>query len=169
MRSRTSDWFETKIRYDKTMEDGMQKAVTELYVIDALTFSEAETQIIDEMSAYISGEFKITGISPASYHEVFFSESENDDRWYKAKLQFITLDEKTQKEKRANVNYLVQAGSLQKAVKNIEEVMGGTSIDYVIASLTETHIMDVFEHRTPVKKESPDDAPEYEQNKKEGK
>ena len=97
MRSRTADWYETKIRYEKTMEDGAQKKVTEQYVVDALSFTEAENTIIEEMSSYISGEFKITDIKHAAYREIFFSENTNDDRWYKAKLQFITLDEKTEK------------------------------------------------------------------------
>ena len=96
MRQRTADWFETKIRYDKTMDDGMLKPITEQYVVDALSFTEAENAIIEEMSAFIAGDFKITGIKPAPYHEVFFSENDNDDKWYKAKLQFITLDEKTE-------------------------------------------------------------------------
>ena len=98
------------------------------------------------MSSYISGEFDVKAINPASYGEIFFSENENDDRWYKTKLQFITIDEKTEREKRTSVYYLVQAASLNGAVKNIDEVMGTTMIDYVIASINETQIMDVFEH-----------------------
>lgn len=163
MRSRTSDWYETKIRYEKTMEDGMQKKVTEQYVVDALSFTEAEASIIEEMSSFISGEFKITDIKPAVYKEIFFSDNDNDDRWYKAKLQFITIDEKTEKEKRSNINYLVQAGSLPLAVKHIDEVMGGTMIDYVIASIAETQIMDVYEHNKALKKLEPNDKPEYEE------
>ena len=147
MRSRTADWFETKIRYEKTMEDGMPKKVTESYCVDALSFTEAENVITEEMSSYISGEFEVSDIKKATYKEIFFSGADSDDRWYKAKLQFITFDEKTQKEKRSNVYYLVQAGSLPVAVKHIEEVMSSTLIDYVIASLAETQIMDVFEHR----------------------
>ncbi len=165
MRSITSDWFETKIRYDKTAEDGSLKPVTEQYVVDALTFAEAETEIIEEMSVYISGDCKITGIKTAPYHEIFFSDKGTDDKWYKAKLQFITLDEKTEKEKRSNVNYLVQAGTLPLAVKYIDEVMGGTMIDYAIASVAETQIMDVFEHNA-IKKQAANtanDKPEYEQ------
>ena len=146
MRSRTSEWFETKIRYAKTQEDGSQKNVTEHYVVDALSFTEAESAILEEMKVYISGDYKITDIKPAPYHEIFFSDMNNDDKWYKAKLQFITIDEKTDKEKRSSVNYLVQAATLQSAVKNIDEVMGGTMIDYAIASVAETPIMDVFEH-----------------------
>ena len=146
MRSRTADWFETKIRYEKTMDDGLQKKVTEQYVVDALSFTEAESSITDEMSSYISGEFEVTDIKKALYKEVFFSEADSDDKWYKAKLQFITIDEKTDKEKRSNVYYLVQASSLQVAVKHIEEVMGTTAIDYAIAALQETMVLDVFEH-----------------------
>ena len=159
MRSRTAEWFECKIRYEKVMEDGMQKKVTESYVVDALSFSEAEERIIEEMSSYISGEFAVTDIKKAAYKEIFFSDTDTADRWYKAKLQFITIDEKTAKEKKSSVNYLVNAGSFNGAVKSIDEVMGGTMIDYVIFSVTETTIMDVYEYR----KDKTDDKPEYEQ------
>ena len=127
----------------------MQKKVTETYVVDAMSFSEAEERIIEEMSSYISGEFNVTDIKKASYGEIFFSDEPTADRWYKTKLQFITIDEKTEKEKRSNVNYLVHAGSFNGAVKNIDEVMGKTMIDYVIASVAETTLMDVFEHEKP--------------------
>jgi len=160
MRSRTAIWFECKIQYEKTMDDGLQKKVVETYTIDALSFTEAEQRIMEEMSSYISGEFNIKDIKIAPYKEVFFSDMDSADRWYKAKLQFITIDEKTAKEKRSSVNYLVNAGTLNGAVKNIDEVMGGTMIDYVIASVAETTIMDVFEYGHEQKA---DDKPEYEQ------
>lgn len=162
MRSRTANWFETKVKYEKTMEDGMQKKVTEAYVVDALSFTEAEQRITEEMSSYISGEFEVSDIKKAAYHEIFFSDDTSADRWYKAKLQFITIDEKTEKEKRSNVNYLVQASTLRGAVKNIDEVMGTTIIDYAIASVAETQIMDVFEYAMPAKKPT-ENKPEYEE------
>lgn len=164
MRSRTSTWFECKIRYEKTMEDGSQKKVTELYVVDALSFTEAEASIIEEMSSYISGEFEVKDIKKAAYGEIFFSDSPSADRWYKTKLQFITIDDKTEKEKKSNVNYLVHGSTLPEAVKSIDDVMGGTMIDYVIASIAETQIMDVFEHNQMLKKPEVDDKPEYEQD-----
>lgn len=164
MRSRTSTWFECKIRYEKTMEDGSQKKVTELYVVDALSFTEAEASIIEEMSSYISGEFEVKDIKKAAYGEIFFSDSPSADRWYKTKLQFITIDDKTEKEKKSNVNYLVHGSTLPGAVKSIDEVMGGTMIDYVIASIAETQIMDAFEHNQMLKKPEVDDKPEYEQD-----
>lgn len=145
MRSRTANWFLCKIRYEKIMEDGLQKKVTEQYVVDALSFTEAEARIIDQMKSYISGEFDVVEIDRCAFKEVFFSDQETADTWYKAKLQFITIDEKTEKEKRTAVYYLVQGSSLENARKNIDEVMGGTMIDYVISGVNETKIMDVFE------------------------
>jgi len=129
------------------MENGLQKKVTEQYVVDALSFSEAEQRIIEEMSSYISGEYEITDVRKAQYKEVFFSDAANDDRYYKAKLAFITIDEKTEKEKRSNVTYLVQATSLDGAVKNINEVMDDTMIDYEKSNIAETKIIDVFEYK----------------------
>ncbi len=165
MRTRTSTWFECKIRYEKMMEDGMQKKVTELYVVDALSFTEAESAISKEMSSYISGEFEVRDIKKAPYGEIFFSDDAMADRWFKAKLQFITIDEKTEKEKRSNVNYLVHAATFNGAVHNIDEVMGKTMINYVIASVAETQIMDVFEYGADMKTKQPEvnDVPEYEQ------
>jgi len=159
MRSRTAEWFNVKIRYEKTMEDGLQKKVSENYVVDALSFTEGEGRMIDEMSAYISGEFTVDDMKKCPFKEIFFNDSELADKWYKCKLQFITIDEKSEKEKRSNVCYLVQAGTLNAAVKAIDEVMGGTMIDYVIKTVDETSICDVFEYQ----KKEQDDKPEYEQ------
>ena len=140
------------------MDDGMQKKVSETYTVDALSFTEAEQRIMEEMSSYISGAFDVDDIKKAAYKEIFFSDEELADRWYKAKLEFITIDEKTEKEKRSAVGYLVQAATLNAAVRSIDEVMGGTMIDYSIASVAETKIMDVYEY----KKKEQNDNPEFE-------
>ena len=147
MRSRTASWKECSVIYEKVMEDGLQKKAKEIYVVDGLSFTEAEERIIEEMASYISGEFQVCNINPASYGAIFFSDDETADRWYKAKLQFITIDEKSEKEKRSNVYYLVQAGTFEQARKNIDEVMGGTMTDYAIAKIEETKIIDVFEYK----------------------
>lgn len=148
MKTRTSQWFECKVRYDQTQETGLQKKVTEQYVVEALSYTEAEAAIIKEVKPYVSGAFKITGIKPAAYREVCFSEDTQADRWFKAKLTFITLDEKTEKEKLYHAFFLVQASSLDNAVQNIGVAMKGTMIDYDKSSVAETKILDVFEHRT---------------------
>ena len=145
MRSKTTSWFETKIRYDKTMEDGRDKKVTEAYTVEALSFTEAESAITEEMSHYVSVEFDVRAITRAPYGEIFFSDADSDDKWYRAKLAFITIDEKTEKEKRSNVVYLVQAASLDNARQYVKDVMAKTMIDYEVVSISETPIMDVFE------------------------
>ena len=145
MRNKTAIWFETKIRYDKTMEDGRNKKVTEVYTVEALNFTEAESAITEEISHYVSGEFDVKAITRAPYGEIFFSDADSDDKWYRAKLAFITIDEKTEKEKRSNVVYLMQAATLDKARQYIKDVMAKTMIDHEVVSISETPIMDVFE------------------------
>lgn len=145
MRIVNKRWFETIVRYDKTMEDGEVKKVNEVYVVDAITFGEAEESITREMRHFIDGDFVVKNINPAPYSEIFFSDNDTDDKYYRVKLDFITVDERTQKEKKSKVTYLVQAGSLEQARKNTEEVMNGTMIDYEFVSVTETKILDVFE------------------------
>lgn len=168
MRSRTAEWFETKINYERMMEDGLQKKVTEAYVVDALSFTEAENTIIEEMSSYISGEFIVKDIKKAAYKEIFFSDRPQDDRWFKVKLQFIIIDEKSGKEKLSAVNYLIQSNTLQNAVQGIEEVMNGGMQDWKLASIAETTIMDVFEHdgTKHVDKVEEDARPEWEDAEK---
>lgn len=147
LRSRTSTWFECKVRYEKAQEDGSEKLVNELYVVDALSFTEAEASIIDNMQVYVSGEFKVANINPTNYNEIFFSDIDDEDLWFKARLAFITIDEKSNKEKRSYVNYLIQAKCIERAKRYVDEVMGKTMIDYELKSLSETQILDVFEHK----------------------
>ena len=146
MRTRTSNYFEVKFQYEKTQEDGMQKKITEQYTIDALSFTEAEERITEEMEAFVSGDTFIKSISRAPYGEILFDDRESADKFYKAKIDFISIDEKTEKEKKSTVTYLVQASNLDEAKKNIMDVMDGTMIDYDIQSIAETKIMDVFEY-----------------------
>jgi putative phage tail component, N-terminal domain protein len=147
MRNNTSEWFETKVRYDRTTEDGRNKKVTEAYTVEALSFTEAESVITKEISNYINGEFDVKAITRAAYSEIFFSDVDTDDRYYRVKLAFITLDEKTEKEKRTIVIYLVQAASLDKARAYIKEEMNKTMNDYEVVSISETPLLDVFEYK----------------------
>ena len=137
-------WFECKIRYEKTMENGMQKKVTEPYLVDALSFTEAEARIIEEMTPFITGEFTVSDIKRANYSELFPSDEESADRWFKCKLIFITLDEKSGAEKKTSTQVLVQAADLRDAVKKLDEGMKGTMADYQIGMVSETPIVDVF-------------------------
>lgn len=136
------NWFECKVSYDKTLENGTQKKVTEPYLIDALSFTEAEARIIEELKPYISGDFTIADIKRAKLSELFFNE--NGDRYFKAKIYFITLDEKSGTEKKTAANMLAQACDIDEALAVVKKGMEGTMADYTIASLSETALMDVF-------------------------
>lgn len=138
----TSTHFECKVSFDKIMEDGKQKRVTEAYLVDALSFAEAEARIIKEAASFISGEFTVKDIKRAKISELFFNE--NGDRFYKVKVYYITLDAKSLTEKKTAVQMLAQASNLKEAVTVLEEGMKGTLADYEIASVTETQLMDVF-------------------------
>ena len=135
-------WFECKVSFEKVLENGMQKKVTEPYLVDALSFTEAEARIIEEIGPFISGEFTVTDIKRARLSELFFNE--NGDRFYKIKVYFITLDEKSGAEKKTAAQMLAQACTLKEAIAVLEEGMKGTMADYTIASVTETMLMDVF-------------------------
>lgn len=146
MRSKVATYFECTCRYNKTMDDGSEKIVKETNVVEAISFSEAEKRFVEEMKEYYDDKLDVTAIKIAPYKEVFFSDKEEDDSWYKAKLAFIVLDEKTGKEKRNNVIYLIQANSLDRAVKYINDIMKETITDYSSISVQETSIFDVFEY-----------------------
>ena len=137
-----NNWFECKISYEKTMEDGRLKKVTEAYLVDALSFTEAEARITTAVEPFISGEFKVENIKRARLAEVFLYE--DGDKYYKAKVSFITLDERSGREKRTPTYMLVQASTLEDARTRLDEDMKGTLSDYVVESLTETKLLDVF-------------------------
>ena len=124
--------------------------------MDALSFTEAESRIIEEMTPFISGEFTVSDIKRANYSELFSSDEEAADRWFKCKLYFITLDEKSGAEKKTATQVLVQAADLRDAVKKLDKGMEGTMADYSIASVTETAIMDVYPYKA-----EPDVKPEF--------
>ena len=137
-----NNWYECKVKYEKTLETGTQKKVTEAYLVDAMSFTEAENRIIEEMTPYIVGEFEVAAVKKARISELFIDPE--GDKWYRAKVMFITIDEKTGVEKKAASNMLVQASDFQRAVKNLEDGMKGTRSDWEINTITETLLMDVF-------------------------
>lgn len=151
-------WFEGKIRYEKVAENGMNKKVTEPYIVDALSFTEAEARLIEEVTPFITGQFTVTDIKRANYSEIFPSDEEAADKWYKCKLYFVTIDDKSGAEKKTATNILVQAADLRDAVKKLDNGMKGTLADYVIASIAETAIMDVYPYQAEVEAK-----PEFEE------
>ena len=145
MRTRTSMWFECKIRYDRLTDEGLSKKVTEQYVVDALSYTEAEKNIIRSTAEIIPEVIEIRAIKEAAYSEIFFSE-DDAEKWYKTKISFISINERTGKERRTNVLYLVQANDISNAISNVKEIMSKSMSDYTIQSMALTQILDVFEH-----------------------
>lgn len=144
MKTHSSQWYEVKVRTAEPAEDGTLKDKITPYVVEAFSFTEAENRATEQASAYTSGAIEVADIKKARYKEIFLSDDTTDSRWYKATLQYITINEKCGKEKLTNAHHLVQAPTLQGAVKNIEEVMRPSMQDYTIASVAETPIMDIF-------------------------
>lgn len=140
-----SNWFECKVRYDKMQENGAVKKVNEPYLVDALSFTEAEARIIEEMTPFISGEFSISAVKRTKISEIF--RDDTADRWYLVKVAFITIDEKTAVEKKSVAQMLVAASDFKGAYENFMEGMKGTMADFEIQSINETLIMDVYDVR----------------------
>jgi hypothetical protein len=142
-----ANWFECKVRYDKLQENGAVKKVNEPYLVDALSFTEAEARIIEEQTPYISGDFSVSAVKRTKISEIFWNEG--GDRWYLVKVAFITIDERSGVEKRTSTLILVQASDFKEALDNFIEGMKGTMADYEIVSITETPLMDVYKVKVP--------------------
>lgn len=142
-------WFECKVRYDKMGENGAMKKVNEPYLVDAMTFTEAESRVLEEMKPFISGEYSISSEKKTKISEIFFNE--RGDKYYLVKVAFISLDEKSGVEKKSISQILVQASDLQDALNTFEEGMKGTMADYEVTSVSETLIMDVFKADLSIK------------------
>ena len=145
-------WFECKVKFDKIQENGSVKKVSDSYLVDALSFTEAEARIIEMITPYMSGEFTISAVKKTKISEIFWDET--GDRFYLVKVMFITIDEKTAVEKKSASLILVQAADFAAALQNFLKGMKGSAADYEIASITETPLMDVFPiNTTPDKPE----------------
>lgn len=133
--------FECTVAYEKMMENGMQKKVSEPYIVKAYSFTEAEAVITDFIKPYITGEFSIKSIKRCKCNEIV--EDANGDRYFNAIISMITLDEKSGKEKKTRVPLVVQANDMDGALDNLKKHMSGSMADYEVAKLEESKIMDV--------------------------
>ena len=145
-----ANWFECKVRYDKVQDNGSVKKVNEPYLVDAFSFTEAEARIIEEQTPFISGDFSVSAVKRTKISEIFYDEG--GDRWYLAKVAFITIDEKSGVEKKSNSFILVQATDFKNAVENFTKGMADTMADYEIVSIAETPLMDVYRAKLTIDK-----------------
>ena len=141
MKNTINKFFEVKVKLQKTMEDGQQKKVSEQYVVEAATFGEAERRIAECLKPYIEGEFEVTDIKIAGYGQII-NDNQDADKFFKAKVLFITLDETTGKEKKTSELYLVQSDTLESAESDVKSFLNDNNT--TISSISETAILDVF-------------------------
>lgn len=146
-----STWFECKVRYDKMQENGAVKKVNEPYLVDALSFTEAEARITEEVSPLISGEFSVSAVKRTNFTEIFWNDAA--DKWYHVKVSFITIDEKSAAEKKTTSHILVAANNFREALDNFMEGMKGTMADFEVSAITETLYMDVCKANLEGRKE----------------
>ena len=143
MTSKVSKYYEVKIQYQKMQEDGKEKKVTEQYVVEAESFTEAEARIIEEMTPYISGEFYVVSEKIAAYSEIILSNKIDDDKWFISKVSFITIDEQTAKEKKQTFRYIVQADTSETALEYTKKLFDRSMTDYTIDAVQDTPTIEV--------------------------
>jgi hypothetical protein len=148
------NWFECKVKLEKTVDDVKIVKVGESYLVDALSFTEAEERMVEEMKPFISGDFQIANIKRVKISELFFND--NGDKWYRCKVNFVTFDEEKGVEKRSPVVMMVQASDFRGALDGLTEGMKGTMADWEVANMSETTIMDVFRFDSEFKKSVPE-------------
>ena len=144
MNTKFSKYFEVKIQYQKMLEDGKEKKVTEQYVVESLSFTEAESRIIEEMTPYVSGDFDVVSEKIAAYSEIILSDKSDDDKWFVSKVSLITLDEKTAKEKKTSQRLLVQADTSETALEYTKKLFDSSMSDYTIDAVQDTPTIEVF-------------------------
>lgn len=142
------NWFECRVSYDKTMENGTVKRITEAYLVDAMNFTEAEARITRSMQPYISGEFTVSAVRRRNYESVL--DSGEGDYFYRVKLVITTIDEKTAAEKKTNMFLLIQADDLETALYEVKDFMRSSVEDWQFHAITETQIVDVFRYELGV-------------------
>lgn len=137
-----TNYFECRVSYDKTLESGAIKQVAESYLVEAMSFTEAEARITQQMQPYMSGEFSVSAVNRRKYEDVLLNDDR--DKLYHVKLMFITIDEKTATEKRKPSYLLVQARDIADVLSQVEILMSDSVTDYDIVSVNESRILDVF-------------------------
>lgn len=140
----TANWFEAKVKYVKVGEDGRERKVSEMYLLDAMSYTEAESRMVSEMEMIVKGDYNIASLKKSNISEVVTSEDEKDDRWYKAKIAIIDADEVSGKEKSSYQYYLVAAADTNRALENIERALATFVVPYEVAGINDTKFMDVF-------------------------
>ena len=137
-----NNWFTVKVKYTKQLEDGRLKRVTEPYLVDSVSFTDAEARIYEEIGQSVQGEFLITGISKTEFADIFYYEDSDD--WYKCKLTYVSIDGDEGKEKKISSNFLVTAANVKQAFERIQESLSDMTVTFEVPSIMLTSIVEVL-------------------------
>ena len=146
-----NNWFTVKVKYTKQLENGSFKRVTEPYLLAAMTFTDAEARIYEELGQIIRGEFNVVGIMRTEIHDIFYYE--DADIWYKIKLSYESMDAESEKAKKVSQNFLVTAHSVKEAYDRISESLSTLMVDFEIPMITVSPIVEVFPYQENLDKE----------------
>lgn len=142
-----NSYFEVRVSYDKTMENGVVRNVKEKYLLDALSFTEAEKRATEELKAYISGEFRVVTEKITNIEEVVTTNDRSADKFYKVKHSIITIDEKTGKKKKQSQYIIIQASSVDDARERYKQHIKGLIFDVFLEAVSETRYMNYFPYK----------------------
>lgn len=140
----TANWFEIKVKYTKVNEFGKEKKVLETYLLDSMSFTEAEGRITEKLKEIIQYDFHVTSIKPSNISEIVESKDTKDDKWFKAKVAIIDADSISGKEKRSNQYFLVAGENVDKALENLQKSLSTYVVPFEIVQVGDSNIMDVF-------------------------
>lgn len=146
-----NNWFTVKVKYTKQLENGAFKRVSEPYLLAAMTFTDAEARIYEELGAIIRGEFTVTNIARTDYHDIF--QYEDSDTWYKCKISFESATEDSDKAKKVSQNFLIGAHSVKEAFERMHESLSTMLVDFMIPSIIVSPIVDIFPYTEELDKE----------------
>jgi hypothetical protein len=146
-----NNWFTVRVKYTKQLDNGNLKRVSEPYLLAAMTFTDAEARIYEELGAVIRGEFNVVGISRTELNDIFAYD--DTEMWYKCKVRYESVDADSEKGKKVIQNFLVSASNVKEAFDRITESLHGMMVDFEIPSIVLSPIVEIFPYNEDLDKE----------------
>lgn len=141
------EYIEANVKYDRAAENGALKPVTDRYIVDAITFSEAESRLLEEVGPFAAGEVVVKDMKRVQYMEIFECTDDSADKFFKVKISIISYDEEKEKERRTNAAILVQASDIPNALDRMREQMKSYMMEFDIVNVADTKIMDIYHYQ----------------------
>jgi len=138
-------WFKVKVKYTKQLESGSFKRVSEPYLLSAMTFTDAEARIYEELGSFIRGEFSVMGITREDIQDIF--QYDDADSWFKCKISYDNIDDDGDKKRTVTQNFLVSAKTVKDSYERIEESLESLMLDYQIISIIASPIVEIFPYK----------------------